>query len=63
MSSILKSKETGLYLAGWDLFGKPKFVSDIGLADTMNYPTANRVKENLRDKFGEGEFELITQKS
>lgn len=62
VANILRSKKTGLYLAGWDLFGKPKFVIDIKLADSMNFPTANRVKDNLRDKFGEGEFELIPQR-
>ena len=63
MANVLRSKETGLYLAGWDLFGKPKFVSDIKLADNMNFPTAIRVSDNLRDKFGAGEFELIRNKS
>lgn len=62
MANVLRSKETGLYLAGWDMLGKPKFVSDIRLADIMNFPTANRVKDNLRDKFGAGEFELIGNK-
>lgn len=63
MANVLRSKETGLYLAGWDMFGNPKFVSDIKLADNMNYPTAVRVSDNLRDKFGAGEFELIRNKS
>lgn len=62
MANVLRSKETGLYLAGWDMFGKPKFVSDIKLADNMNFPTAIRVSDNLRDKFGAGEFELIRSK-
>ena len=62
MANVLRSKETGLYLAGWDMFGKPKFVSDIKLADNMNFPTAVRVSDNLRDKFGAGEFELIRNK-
>lgn len=56
---ILRSKETGLYLAGWDLFGKPKYTDDANLADNMNYPTAKRVTENLENIFEEGEFEIL----
>lgn len=57
---ILKSKKTGLYLSGWDLFGKPKFIGDAKLADNMNYPTAKRVAENLEKVFNEGEFEILS---
>ena len=57
---ILKSKDTGLYLAGWDLFGKPKFIDDVNLADNMNYPTAKRVAENLEKVFNEGAFEILS---
>ena len=59
MANVLKSKKTGLYLAGWDVFGQPKFIGDIKLADTMNYPTAYRVAENLKKVFKEGEFEVL----
>lgn len=56
---ILQSKDTGLYLCGWDLFGKPKFIQDKKLAETMNFPTADRVSKNLKNIFGKGDFELI----
>ena len=62
MAAILRSKETGLYLAGWDLFGKPKFVSDEKLADNMNNTTAMRVSDNLKNVFNKGEFELIRKR-
>lgn len=62
MSSILRNKTTGLYLAGWDVLGNPKFVSDVKLADNMNFPTANRVKDNLKQKFNAGDFEVVPQK-
>ena len=59
MANVLKSKTTGLYLAGWDVFGQPKFIGDIKLANTMNHPTAYRVAENLKTIFNEGEFEVL----
>lgn len=62
MASILRNKETGLYLAGWDLFGKPKYISDKGMADSMRFAVAAKVKDTLENKMFEGEFELITQK-
>ena len=62
MSVVLQSKSTGLYLAGWDLFGQPKFIEDIKLADNMNYPTASRVSENLKNVFGKGDFEILRKR-
>ena len=59
MANVLKSKKTGLYLAGWDVFGQPKFVGDIKLANSMNFPTASRVAENLNKIFKEGEFDIL----
>lgn len=59
MSKVLRSKETGLYLAGWDVFGQPKYINDIKLADNMNHPTALRVAENLKTVFNAGEFEMV----
>lgn len=26
MANVLRSRETGLYLAGWDMLGKPKLI-------------------------------------
>lgn len=58
-SNILRSKETGKYLAGWDVFGKPKYIENKSLADRMNYPTASRVAGNLATTFGAGEFDIL----
>lgn len=59
-SRILQSNETGMYLGGWDKFGQPKFVADKSLANTMNFPTASRVADNLKDIFHKGEFTVKT---
>lgn len=58
-SKVLRSKETGKYLSGWDVFGKPKYHENKSLANRMNYPTASKVAGTLATTFDAGEFDIL----